>query len=146
MFRRNKIRQTPVRRAVSLFNLLAQKMERRQHLAARFVGVKLHVVAHPVRREKTVNTVRLDQFLADDLLQQLLRVGKQFARLLAVFLMLKNLGITPRNSQVWKNGDQSMNGTRSANERVENDVSSAHRPVLVGDASRLSDRREPAHR
>ena len=61
--------------------------------AARFVRVKLHVIAYPVRREKSINTARLDQFFADDLLQQLLRVGKQFARLFAVFLMLKNFRI-----------------------------------------------------
>lgn len=94
MFRTDKIRQAPVRRAISLFNLLAQKKKRRQHLRPRFIGVKFHVVAHPVRREETINTPRLNQFFADDLLQQLLRVGKQFARLFAVFLVVQNGRIT----------------------------------------------------
>ena len=34
-----------------------------ERLRARFVGVKFHVVAHPVRREKSVNAARLEQFL-----------------------------------------------------------------------------------
>ena len=89
-------------------------MERGQDLCARFVGVKFHVVADPVRREQSINPARLNQFPADDLFQQLLRVGEKFARLFAVFFVLKNLrDKRPRNSQVWKNGDQSMNGTRS---------------------------------
>ena len=93
MFRRDEVGETPVRCAISLFDLLAEEMKFGQNLCPRFVRVKLHVVAHPVRREETINTVRPDQFLADDLIQQLLRVGKQLARLLAVFLMLKNLRI-----------------------------------------------------
>ena len=67
-------------------------MELAQNLRPRFVGVKLHVVADPVRRKKSINAARLDQFLADHFLQQLLRVGKKFARLLAVFLVFKIAG------------------------------------------------------
>ena len=63
-------------------------MEPAQNLRPGFVRVKLHVVAHPVCREKSINAARLDPFLADHFIQQLLRIGKKFARLLAVFLVV----------------------------------------------------------
>ena len=50
-FRRNEIGQAPIGRAVRLFDLLPQEMERRQDLRARFVRVKFHVVPHSVCRE-----------------------------------------------------------------------------------------------
>ncbi len=71
-----------------------RKWNRLRIFRPRFIGVKLHVIAYPIRREETINAVRPDQFFADDLLQQLLRVGKQFARFLAVFLVVQYGRIT----------------------------------------------------
>ena len=93
---RDEIRQAPVGRAVRLFDLLAQEMERGQNFCARFVRVKFHVVADAIGREQAINAARLEQFLVDDFFQQFLRVVKQLARLLTVFLMLQNRRINAR--------------------------------------------------
>lgn len=63
-------------RAVGLVNLLAEEVEPRQDRAARFVGVKLHVVADGVRREEAVDRAELEQFSGDDFVQQLLGIGE----------------------------------------------------------------------
>ena len=68
-------------------------MEPAQDLGSRFVGVQFHIVAHPVSREETIDSARLNQFFADHFFQKFLRVGEQLARLLAVFLVLQNFWI-----------------------------------------------------
>ena len=95
MFRRHEIGQAPIRRAVVLHNLLAQEMECGQHLGPRFIRVQFHIVARPVRREEAIHAARLDQFFTHHLFQERLRVGKQLARLFAVFLVLEDLRINP---------------------------------------------------
>ncbi len=68
-------------------------MESGQNLRSGFIRVKFDVIANPVCRKKSVDAARLQQFTADNFPQQLLRVGKEFARFLAVFLVLENLRI-----------------------------------------------------
>ena len=80
----------------SFFSICCRrKWNVRQHLRPRFVGVELHVVAHRIRREETVNRARGEQFFADDFVEQLLRIREELARLLAVFFVLQDRRITP---------------------------------------------------
>src|SRR5262245_55627602 len=82
--RRDKIGQAPVGRAVGLLDLLAEEMEPCQDGAARVVRVKLHVVAKRIRGEETIDGSGPEQLLADDFIQQLLRVGEKLPGLFAV--------------------------------------------------------------
>jgi hypothetical protein len=49
-------------------------MERRQNFFPRFVLVQLHIIANRVCGEKSVYRSRCELVLADDLLQQTLRI------------------------------------------------------------------------
>ena len=60
--------------ALRLLHLLPQRIEGRQQACARRVRVELDVVAHAIRREKTGHAARGELLLADDFMQQLLRV------------------------------------------------------------------------
>ena len=60
--------------ARGLVHLLAQEMERGQDLGAGVVGVELDIVAHGVGGEEAINAARGEQFPADDVVQQFLRV------------------------------------------------------------------------
>ena len=90
---RDEVSERPVRRAVALLHLLTEEMKLGENLGARFVGVNFHVFAHAIRGEETIDRRGANQFLGDDLVEQLLRVVEELGRFHAVFLVLKNLRI-----------------------------------------------------
>ena len=78
-----------------LVHLLAQEMENRQDLRARFVRVNLHVVADVVGREEPINRAGGQQFLTDYVLEQFLRVIEKLSCFAANLRVLKNAGVPP---------------------------------------------------
>src|SRR2546423_9614048 len=92
-FRRHEVGEAIIRLAVGLLNLLTKEMKRRQHLGSRFVGVKLDVVADAVRGKQTIDASWMKPFPAYDLVEQLLRVGKEFASFFAMFLVVQDCWI-----------------------------------------------------
>src|ERR1043166_95868 len=89
-FRRDQISEAPIGRTIGLLHLLAEEMEFGVYFLSRLIAVEINIIANCVRREEAVNRASLDQFVSDNFSEQFLRVGKKFARLFAVLLVLKN--------------------------------------------------------
>src|SRR6185295_9841522 len=79
--------------ALLLHGLLAQEVEPAEHLRARRVRVELHVVTGAVRGEEAIDAAGGEQPPGDDLVEELVRLGEGLARLLAVFVVLKDRGV-----------------------------------------------------
>ena len=106
--RRDEVGERPVGHAVAVLALLAQVVQRGQHLA-RVVGVDLDVVADRVGREEAVDAARGQPLLVDHPVEHLLRVVVELARGLARGRgLLRMSGNLPFISQALKNGCQSM--------------------------------------
>ena len=54
-FRRDEVRERVIELPCRFFHLLPQRVKRRQHLLARFIGVKFDVVTDAVGREKAID-------------------------------------------------------------------------------------------
>ena len=89
LFRRDEVGQAEIGTAGRLVGLLAQAV---QHRA---VG-QFNVVADAIRFEESDHTARGQPFFGDDLLQHLLRVAKQFARLRTDDCIVEDLRIVAR--------------------------------------------------
>src|SRR3989442_11856156 len=92
--RRDEIGEAPVRAAIGLLDLLAEEVERREHLSARFVGVQLDVVADAVGGEQAINAASGQQLLAGHVGQKFLCVSEKFAGFFAVPGVIENRRIT----------------------------------------------------
>src|ERR1700736_5040910 len=88
--RRNEVGQTVVRLTGRFLHLLSKKIEGCQFFPTFVVGKKIDIIAPAVRRPETVNTAGNERFLANDLLQQLLRVVEELARLLSDCWIIKD--------------------------------------------------------
>ena len=93
--RRDEVSKTKIRLAVGLFDLLAEEVESRQHLRARLVSVKLHIIADGVRGKEAIDPASDQESLGHDFFQQLLRFSEKFARFLAVFCVIENSRMPP---------------------------------------------------
>ena len=92
-FRRDEVGEAIARLAVGLLNLLAQEMKSGERLGSRFVRVELHVLTDAIGGEQSIDTAWLKQLLADNFVEQLLRVGEEFAGFLAMFLVVQDCRI-----------------------------------------------------
>src|SRR6266853_397024 len=90
----DEVCQAPVRAAVGLLDLLAEEVERREHLSARFVGVQLDVVADAVGGEQAINASSGQQLCVGDVGQKFLRVSEKFAGFFAVPGVIEDRRIT----------------------------------------------------
>ena len=68
-------------------------MERREPCLSGIVGVDFDIIAHCVRRPKSVNAACREQLFLDDASEQLLRIFKKLARLRTDHRVIKNRGI-----------------------------------------------------
>jgi hypothetical protein len=90
--------------ATLIILLLAQRVQPRQLLGPRHIGVDDDVVAVAVGRIKTVDSFGTEEFFVDDLLQQLQRVGEQLARRRAAHRIIEQLRIATAHFPGMKKG------------------------------------------
>ena len=69
-------------------------MESGQNLGSGLVAVKLDVVTDPVGGKEAIDAAGLQKFPACNFIEQLLRVGEEFASLLAVSFVVENGRVT----------------------------------------------------
>src|ERR1700730_7526441 len=76
-----------------LLHLLAQEIKRREFLGSRFIKVKIDIVPVGTSRPEAENTLRPQPIFRDCLIEQLLRIVENLARLPPDFRIVKNRGI-----------------------------------------------------
>src|SRR5574337_1738136 len=89
-----KIGEREVRAAVAALKLLAQRMERRDRLRPRLVGVARDVVAAPRRGPEAEDRLRIEPALLDDTREHRLAVLEESARRLALLGVVEDGGKT----------------------------------------------------
>ena len=91
--RRDEIGERHIGAAFAARELLAQRVQRGDRLAARFVVENQNVVALAVRRPQSDHRIGAEPALGDDLAQHRLRIGEQAARRFADHLVVEDRGI-----------------------------------------------------
>src|SRR5207237_9905764 len=76
-----------------LVHLLPERVENGQGLAAALVRVELDVIAVAVGWEEAVNAASSEEFLADDFIQELLRVVKKLPSFDPELRIIENRGV-----------------------------------------------------
>ena len=137
---RDVVGQRVVELPGGFLRLLAQRVKCRRDLRAGFIGVQLDIVADAVRREEPVHGAGSQQLAIDDVLQAAFAHRRTVRAPVCPRTDHRRCpGYRPRNSHVWKNGDQSISGTSSS----KGWCSITRRPEK---RRRVDDRRRPVDR